>query len=374
MKIAIIGTVGLPSNYGGFETLVENLTKFLGQKTKIVVFCSSRAYKEKMKEYNNARLKYIPLNANGIQSIFYDILSLLRSVRKHDTILILGVSGCIILPFFRLLFPSKKLIINIDGLEHQREKWKMPIRRFLKYSERLAVKFGDIVVADNKAIQDYVKAEYNKDSAMIAYGGDHAERKNLTAGVKQKYSLPDEYAFKVCRIEPENNIHLILEAFSSSSLPLVIIGNWNRSDYGKNLKQKYAACKNLYLLEPIYDSSVLNQIRSNCLIYIHGHSAGGTNPSLVEAMHLGLPVFAFDVKYNRETTFNQAVYFKSIGELENLVATQSKSQLKELALKMEIIAQREYTWEKIAFQYFELFSELTPAVVQLSNTRKTMSS
>jgi len=315
-KIAIIGTVGIPAKYGGFETLTEYLTKNLHDKYNITIYCSTKNYTEKLDTYNGAHLKYVNLNANGTQSIPYDIISLFSSLKFADTVLILGVSGCIILPFVRL-FSKKKIIVNIDGLEWKREKWSKYAKAFLKLSEKLAVIYADEVVTDNKVIQEYVMSEYNKQSNLIAYGGDHVREETLSESLKEKYYfLNNKYAFKVCRIEPENNVHIILDAFSEYEyLNLVIIGNWLNSEYGKKLKEKYTKSKNIFLLDPIYRQSILNQIRSNCSIYIHGHSAGGTNPSLVEAMYLGLPIFAYGIGYNKETTQNKALYFNDKYEL-----------------------------------------------------------
>lgn len=354
-KVSIIGTAGIPGKYGGFETLAEYLTKYLSEKIIFTVYCSSKNYMQKKDKHNNAELKYINLNANGIQSIPYDIISLFKSARTHNKILILGVSGCIILPIFRIFFKKKKLIINIDGLEHRREKWKKPIQKFLKLSEKLAVKYGDVIISDNKAIQDYVRKEYNRESALIAYGGDHAQRIGLSNEVCKHYGIPKDFAFKVCRIEPENNIHLILEAFKESTLPLVIIGNWNKSEYGKKLKETYSSKPSVILLDPIYEQKILDQIRSNCKIYIHGHSAGGTNPSLVEAMSIGLPIFAYDVSYNRETTYGKAKYFSNSNELEDLIKNTPEDELTRIEMEMKKIAMENYTWEKIANQYYKLF-------------------
>ncbi|MGE0090604.1 MAG: DUF1972 domain-containing protein [Bacteroidales bacterium] len=356
-EIAIIGTAGIPNKYGGFETLAEYLTKFLGKKLEITVFCSAKTYKLRKDRHNNANLKYINLDANGIQSIPYDIISLLKAARTHEQILILGVSGCIILPLFRLFYPNMKLIINIDGLEHRREKWSNPIQRFLKLSEKLAVRHGDIIIADNKSIQDYVTTEYNKPSELIAYGGDHAKSIELRSEVRQRFGIPPQYAFKVCRIEPENNIHLILDAFKDATLPLVLIGNWDKSEYGRNLKEQYSSYPSTILLDPIYDQPILDQIRSNCTVYVHGHSAGGTNPSLVEAMSLKLPIIAYDVSYNRETTFNKGRYFRTASELTELVNSVNSSELESLAKDMKEIADEHYTWEKISQQYLELFRQ-----------------
>lgn len=354
MKIGVIGTVGIPAIYGGFETLTEYLTQQLGQKLDLTIYCSSKAYPIKLETYNNASLQYISLNANGAQSIPYDILSLFKAAKTNDTILILGVSGCIILPIFRLFHKRKRIIINIDGLEHRREKWNKYVRKFLKYSEKLAVNYANTIITDNKAITNYVWDEYGKESILIAYAGDQVKSLPLSLEVQQKYSIPINYAFKVCRIEPENNIQLILEAFTKASLPLILVGNWANSNYGIMLKKEYETHPNIHLLDPIYNQDILNQIRSNCTIYLHGHSAGGTNPALVEAMNLGLPVFAFDCSYNRATTLNDSLYFKDVDELRNLVEYTSKETLHSLGKSMLKIAKENYTWEKISNQYYEL--------------------
>lgn len=346
-KISIIGTVGIPSKYGGFETLTEYLTKKLSNQYEITVFCSAKNYCEKIDNYNGANLEYINLNANGIQSIPYDIISIFKSLRFADTLLVLGVSGCIVLPFLKF-FTKKKIIVNIDGLEWRRQKWSSNAKKFLKFSEKLAVKYSDIVISDNKIIQDYVMNEYGVISELIAYGGDHVTKEIISDELLKNYPfLKEKYVFKVCRIEPENNIHLILKAFSEyNSLNLIIIGNWSNSEYGKNLKDFYSKFKNLYLL---------NQIRSNCYIYMHGHSAGGTNPSLVEAMYLRLPIFAYGVEYNRETTHNKAKYFNNESELLELLKNVDSKKLYEIAKDMEQIAREKYNWEKISSSYSSLF-------------------
>ena len=150
MKIAIIGTVGVPAKYGGFETLVENLLTYKSNiDISYRIYCSKRSYDQKPKFYKNARLFYLPFRANGVQSPIYDIVSIFHALFTADKLLILGVSGCVILPFVRL-FTKKQIITNIDGLEYKREKWGKRTRKFLKFSEKMAVRHSDIVIADNQ--------------------------------------------------------------------------------------------------------------------------------------------------------------------------------------------------------------------------------
>lgn len=354
-KVAIIGTQGVPAKYGGFETLVENIIgDNASPNVEYTIFCSAKDYETQQRVYKGAKLKYIKwFHANGAQSTPYDIVSMLKAIRGYDTVVILGVSGCIFLPVFRCLF-RKRLIINIDGLEHRRAKWGKFAKWFLRTSEAMAVKYADVVIADNKGIQDYVTETYGKASELIAYGGDHVKRE-LTADeareILKGYSVkPNEYAFCVCRIEPENNTHVILQAFSETDKKLVFVGNWERSEYGRALRKKYEGCKNITLINSCYDLNHLYALRSNCKWYIHGHSAGGTNPSLVEAMFFAKPILAFDVVYNRETTENQAYYFKNSEELKHLLENDNLN-----GDKMLEIAQRRYTWKHIAEQYEALY-------------------
>lgn len=358
MKVAIIGTVGVPANYGGFETLVEQLVRHnQSEDLQYAVYCSKRSYNDERWVYHGAKTVYVGFNANGMQSIPYDILSLIKASRKSDVVLVLGVSGCAFLPVYRL-FSKKKLVINIDGLEHRRDKWNKWVRKFLKFSEKQAVKYGDVIVTDNKGITDYVQEEYGKSSELIAYGGDHVlmdVTEEEQDSILKEYELKkNSYSLGICRIEPENNVHTILEAYEKSpDKQLVFIGNWQKSEYGRNLFEKYKDCPHIELLSAVYDLKKLYALRNNCSLYIHGHSAGGTNPSLVEAMFFAKPIIAFDCVYNRESTENKASYFKNSKELISIL-NNSPEKLTSGSDMLEI-ARRRYTWATIARQYESLY-------------------
>lgn len=378
-KVAIIGTVGLPANYGGFETLTDHLVQHLGDQYDMTVYCSKKRYprKNRVPTYLNARLRYMPFDANGMQSILYDALSILHAIFFTDVLLILGVSGAWVLPFVRL-FTNKRIIISIDGIEWKRDKWNLLARCYLWWAEKLAVRFSHIDISDNESIQDYTAARYGSLSRIIEYGGDHARVSEITEKDKKYFPfLSFPYAIKVCRIEPENNVAHILEAFSQMpKRVLVVIGNWNNSYYGQQLKAKYGDDPNLILLDPIYDQRLLNILRGNALVYIHGHSAGGTNPSLVEAMYLGLPIIAKSVSYNRTTTEGKALYFDSAAELKAIVENLSISELKEIGENMKDIADRRYTWDLVIRKYDQLIIEalqtsakqqVLPSISQMSD-------
>lgn len=354
-KVAIIGTQGVPARYGGFETLVENIIgENASQGIDYTVFCSSKDMPERLTTYKGANLRYVPLRANGVQSIPYDIWSMIKVIGKgYDAVVVLGTSGCIFLPVFRL-FCRKKLIVNIDGLEHRRAKWGGMAKRFLRQSEAVAVKCADVIVADNQGIAEYVKETYGIDPVVIAYGGDHVLRKldeQQQRELLKAYGVePGQYAVTVCRVEPENNSRMILEAFAAAGMKLVFVGNWSRSDYSRSLKAEFEKYKHIRFVDSEYNLDRLYALRSQCAFYIHGHSAGGTNPSLVEAMWLGKPILAFDVVYNRYTTGNRARFFRNKEKLIALLQT-GKEEQESMGQALRQLAEQEYRWRRIAEQY-----------------------
>ena len=356
-KVVLIGTQGIPARYGGFETLVENLVnKKCSHEIEYTVFCSSIDISTRERVCNGATLKYIPVKANGIWSTLYDTISLLKVIRGYDIIVVLGVSGGMFFPIFKLLC-RKKLIVNIDGLEWKRDKWKGFAKFFLRLCEEFALRFSDVVIADNQGIVDYIRKRYKKKTVLIAYGSDHVKRElpepEHQAILNHFGVLEKDYCISICRIEPENNCEMILNVFARTNKSLIFIGNWNRGEYGRNLREKYTKYANIKLVNAIYELDILYVLRSHCKAYVHGHSAGGTNPSLVEAMFCKCNVLAFDVVYNRETTNNKAYYFKDGIDLEQFLS--DEKNIKNNASVMYELAMERYTWTKIAKEYEMLY-------------------
>lgn len=356
MKIALIGTVGVPGRYGGFETLAENLVRHharTGRKAGLTVWCSSRDNAYHQPHFESAELRYVGLRANGAQSIPYDTVSLWQAVRSgHDHILLLGVSGALALPLLRLIGRRVRIVTNIDGIEWKREKWNWLARLVLRASEWAAVRFSHEVIADNQAIADHVRDTYGCSCHVIAYGGDHALAHAGEA--EAPVGLPDRYALALCRIEPENNVHVILEALDRLGQPLVFVGNWNNSAYGRDLKARYGNHLGLHLLDPVYEPGALYALRMRASVYLHGHSAGGTNPSLVEMMHFGVPVLAHGCAFNRHSTEGKARYFETATELEALLRGLNSDDAARIGADMREIARRRYTWDHVGEAYFAL--------------------
>jgi glycosyltransferase involved in cell wall biosynthesis len=359
LKIALLGTVGVPGRYGGFETLAENLVRYHNrteQVSEITVWCSSKDNAEKFDHFMGARLKYIALRANGLSSVLYDAMSLWQATREGcDRIVLLGVSGALFLPFIRLI-SNVQVVTNIDGIEWKRAKWSALARAFLRASERAAVKFSHSVVADNQAIADHVWDQYGQKCTVIAYGGDHALN---SSNDRVAPGVPSSYALALCRIEPENNVHMILEGWKKIEMPLVFVGNWSYSRYGRELKEHYSSVSNIFLLEPVYDANTLYSLRSKASLYVHGHSAGGTNPSLVEMMHFAVPILAYGCSFNRHSTEDRAWYFDTSIELANLVERLQSEGAPAMGEAMREIACRRYTWELIGKAYFDLLEGST---------------
>lgn len=355
-EVAIIGIVGLPASYGGFETMVNYLTQYQGTEYNFTVYCQKTPKHDQLETYNNSRLVYLPFNANGSQSIIYDIYSILISWFKFDTLLILGTPGSIIIPLLKI-FKKPNVIINFGGLEWKRDKWPRLAKEYLKLTEKIAMHSATTVVADNQHFCNYIKTEYKKDSVLIEYGSNHTKKIAPTTELISKYPfLVSEYDVSLSRAQADNNLHVVLEAYKNiPSRNIVLISNFNKFDYGKKIKERYRKYSNLILLDAIYNLTELDTIRSNAQVYIHSHSLCGTAPSLVEAMNLELPVIAYDTETNRFSTEEKALYFKNEKDLEEILRNLTLEKTHQTKTDMFLISNKRYKWEIISKKYASLF-------------------
>lgn len=360
MKIGIIGTRGIPNHYGGFEQFAESLSVFLA-KNNIEVFVynsSNHPFKEKIYKDVNIIHCLDPENKVGtIGQFLYDLNCIIDArKRNYDIILQLGYTSSSIWSF---LFPSKSIIItNMDGLEWKRSKYSNKTKRFLKYAEKLAVVKSNFLISDSIGIKNYLKNKYNKETKYIAYGSDIFEKPKEQ--ILQKYGVK-KFTFNmlIARLEPENNIDVILDGIvnAKNNIPFLVIGSYTLNKYGKYLKEKYINNYQIKFLGGIYNKNELNNLRYFSNIYFHGHSVGGTNPSLIEAMGSSAFIVAHKNEFNMSILQKEAYYFESSSDVQRFAEKLKKEKeiikLKNNLKKISLY----YNYENINQLYLSFFNE-----------------
>ncbi len=277
----------------------------------------------KNKEWNGVKIIhcYDAEKAIGTAGQFIYDLNCIRNARKKkfDVILFLGYTSSSV---WGRLFPKNAVIIsNMDGMEWKRSKYSGPVRRFLMYAEKLAVKHSHHLIADSTAVQDYLEKKYKIQSSYIPYGAEISEGTN--ENILKPYGLAKyTYYMLMARMEPENNIDMILDGFCKTKADeqFIVVGNANNS-FGKKMIEKYGSDKRLHFTGAIFDEVKVNALRKFCKLYFHGHSVGGTNPSLLEAMASAALVAAHDNEFNRAVLQNDAFYFSTADQVVQLVQT-----------------------------------------------------
>ena len=316
-SIAFIGTVGVPNVYGGFEAFLEACVPLLVKHGhRVTVSCDASRYADHNPYWNGSTRVFIHIKANGATSVFHDALAFFKVFLSSKNIVVLGVSAGIFFPIFRLLclLTGKNLIVNVDGIEWRRTKFSLFKRMFLRISDAMAQIFSDKVIIDNEGLRPYLTASGKKKAIYVPYSGDHVLR------LPYESATNDYDLLSICRIEPENNCDLLLEAFRNlGEGRYIFVGNWDSSEYGRNLRAKFKNTPGLTMHDPIYDINQLATLREGCKGYIHGHSVGGTNPSLVEMLFYDAPIAAFDCIFNRNTADADAEYFSNSTELTALM-------------------------------------------------------
>ncbi len=363
MKIAIIGCRGIPNTYGGFEQFAERLSTGLVQRGhKVTVYSPHHhAYKKPLYKGVDIIHKYDPANLFGSASQFiYDYLCLRDALRRDfDFIYELGYHSNA--PSHYLCDLSKsKIVTNMDGLEWQRQKWGKLTRLFIKKMETLTVRTSDHIVADSPGIQSYLKDTYAVDSTFLAYGADippEPDKKML-----DEYGLTEKgYYLVIARFEPENNIETVIQGYIASKAhePLVIVGGHN-TRHADHLLDKYAGTDGVVFTGGIFNTEHLNALRRFSKLYFHGHSVGGTNPSLLEAMAAGAFIAAHDNGFNKAVLGAKAMYFVTANDIENILANMNHHEanrdtfINTQGRKIK----DDYNWEHIISQYEKFFTEL----------------
>jgi len=356
MKIGILGTRGIPNQYGGFEQLAEYLSVGLLEKSFEVYVYNTHNHLYKEKSWNGVNIIHCFNPEEKLKTagqFIYDLNCVLDARKRNfDVLLIFGYTS---ISVWGRLFPKKSaIIINMDGLEWKRNKYAGKIRHFLFYAERLAVKFCDYFVADSLAIQKYLQSKYDVPSTFIAYGAEmpgKAEESDLIEKGLTKYN----YFLIIARMEPENNIEMILDGFSASNSDkkMIVIGNPTNT-FGMQMQKKFLHDKRIFFIGALYDKAKLHSLKTFCAIYFHGHSAGGTNPSLLEAMASGALIAANNNEFNASLLKKDAYYFLDSEEVRALVEEVHRGQTEHTMIANNIKKiQTEFTWPKIIDQYAE---------------------
>ena len=366
MKIGILGTRGIPNAYGGFEQFAQHLAKGLVAKGHDVSVYNSSNHPYKESTWNGVHIIYCndPERKIGTAGQFIYDYNCLRDARKRqfDVLLQLGYTSSSV--WHRFWPKNATNIVNMDGLEWKRAKYNKLTRRFLKWAEKLAADYGDVLIADSIGIKEYISKEYQKEAFYIPYGADIPD--SFSESVITNFQLEkNQYLLLIARMEPENNIETVILGYlqSPQPYPLVIIGS-TENKYGQFLLKKYAS-NSIRLPGAVYDQVTINALRHYSVLYFHGHSVGGTNPSLLEAMACGCNIAAHDNVFNRAILADSAFYFSSAEDVKNIIhqALNNSLAIDRKHQNLEKI-RKTYNWEKIIDDYENIFHKFYKSFIE----------
>jgi glycosyltransferase involved in cell wall biosynthesis len=368
MKIAFISTRGIPNNYGGFEEFAEYISVGLAQRGHDITIYSPHYHPYKGDEYKGVRIKHVyspELWMGGsVGSFFYDYLSLKDALKKENFDIIYDAGYTSIIPaYIRFNVKAIKRPIfatNMDGLEYKRAKFNKWVQKFLFWEEQMAVKHSHYLIADNLGIQDYYKEKYGKESKFLAYGANIYD--DYSQDYLKEYGLvKNSYLILVARMEPENNIDMAIDGYLASEQygkrPLVVVGKIN-TPFGKKLVERYGFENNVKFVGGIFDFKKLNSVRHFSYAYFHGHSVGGTNPSLLEAMASECFILSHDNIFNRTVLRENAIYYQSVDDVKNLLngIDELVNKYKEDYTQKNLdVIRNEYSWDKLVDEHEKYF-------------------
>lgn len=371
MRIAIVSTRGIPNDYGGFEQFAEFISVGLAKRGHVVVVYSPHYHQNQEPEYKGVRIKHVYSPelwmGSSVGSFFYDFKCLNDALNneKFDIIYEAGYTSIVPAYIWFNVKARKDVIVttNMDGLEYKRAKFNVLARKFLFWEEKMTVKHSHYLISDNMGIHDYYMEKYGKPSKFLAYGADIHD--DYDEGLLDEYNLRvNDYYLIVARMEPENNIEMAIKGYLASKenghRPLVLVGKTN-TPFAKSLLKKYGSEQSVRFLGGIYDFKKLNSLRKFSYAYFHGHSVGGTNPSLLEAMASDVMMLAHDNIFNRAVLKENAYFYKDeaditeqLNRIDSIVAKDKErivnNNLNEIRTN--------YSWEHLVDLHEEYFNWL----------------
>lgn len=361
MRIALLGTRGVPAHYGGFETCVEEVGKRLAARGhEVIVYCRQRKNAEPPpSSYLGMTLVTLPApKRRTLETLIHTGLSTGHLLaHRVDAAIVFNAANAPWLPVLRAA--KIPVATHVDGLEWKRDKWGIAGQRYYLWAESLAVRFSNALIADAAGIQDYYSQKYNAETQFMAYGAPILG--DVGTDLVEKIGLkPGGFHLVVARFEPENHVDVIVEGYtrSNSKYPLVVVGSAPYSDEYTR-KVRATADSRVRFLGGVWDQNLLNQLYAHTLMYWHGHSVGGTNPSLLRAMGAGTATDAFDVDFNREVLGDAGRYFLTADGIPEL-ALAAESDVEEVAQRGAAALVRAgcYCWEDVADKYEALCRKL----------------
>jgi glycosyltransferase involved in cell wall biosynthesis len=361
VRVALVGTRGAPGRYGGFETAVEEVGKRLVVRGHdVVVYC--RNPKQTITAYEGMRLVNLPAwRHKHFETLSHTALSAAHlAAHRVDVAVVFNAANA---PFIPIIKAARiPVALHVDGLEWRRAKWGPIGKRYYKTNERIGVRLADALIADAVGIQDYYRERYRAASVFIPYGApilrdlpaDRLGELDLTAG---------GYHLVVARLEPENNAHIAVAGYarSAAALPLVVVGGVRYpGDYVRALQATAAADARIRMVGSVYDDELLDQLYAHSASYLHGHSVGGTNPSLLRAMGAGAPVLAYDVNFNREVLGDAGRFWTTPADVRAAVegVEADPAAARALGCAGQSRAEELYRWDDVADRYEALCESL----------------
>ena len=358
-----MGTRGVPARYGGFETAVEEIGKRLVERGyDVTVYCRNPG--QRQTDYLGMRLVNAPaIKHRMAETLSHTTVSTAHAIVKDrpDVVLLLNAGNA---PLLRpLKLAGIPTAIHLDGIESKREKWRGAGAKYYRWAEKAAVQWGQEVIADADAIADHVRTRYGRECVVIPYGADVIDPGNSKLG--ELGLETNGFHLLVARFEPENHVLDAVHAYreAKDQRPFVVVGSAPYSQW--YVDKVHAAARNdarIRFTGGIYDQELLDQLYANARTYIHGHSVGGTNPSLLRAMGAGAPVLAYDVEFNREVTAEQAFFWPDADALQvlfdEIADNRHEQRLDELkAISKQRIADA-YQWDDVTDRYEALIHQL----------------
>lgn len=363
MRIAILGTRGIPASYGGFETFAEHLaTRLVIRGHEVTVYCRSHYVSPRQLEYHGVRLQVLPtVRHKYFDTVVHTFLSALHAVpARYDVALICNAANAPFSPILRLT--GTPVAINVDGLEHKRKKWGKLARRYYRLAEYLSTILPNEMVTDAQVIKDYYLAHHNSRSTMIAYGSEVERRPDRTTVRKWRVE-PNRYVLYVSRLEPENNAHLVIEAFKKvrSAYRLLIVGDAPYAEqYINDLKARARGDKRIIFTGFVFGQDY-RALQQNAYCYVHATEVGGTHPALLEAMGYGNCVLTLATPENMEVVGDAGIPYADEFDLSEKLqrVLRDGSLVQAYRNRAQLRVEKYYHWEGVVDQYERLFERMT---------------